>query len=413
MKQVLDQVVNEGMKMEVFKNEPNFDKDVFQQAIKDAVSKVNSNLNIFTDKFPDSATIDNVYPLNTHTASPGDEPIKEAGSNVGWTTSFWTGMLWLSYELTDDERYLRTLENHIQNFKERTEKEIDINTHDLGFLYSLSCVAAYKVTGNEAAKSAALTAADLMMRRYVEAAGIFQAWGDMNNPEERGRMIIDCLMNLPLLYWASEVTGKDIYKDCAYRHAQNALKYIVREDGTTYHTYFFDTETGAPKFGRTAQGYSDDSCWARGQAWGIYGFALSYIYTKDEKFLEMSKTLANYFLNRSPEDLVVYWDLIFQDGSGEERDSSSSAIAVCGLLELAKHLPESEEKQYYLNAANMILKSLYENYSTRNDEKSNALILHGVYGKPFNFGVDEGNLWGDYFYFEALARVTKNWNLYW
>lgn len=405
--------MNEGMKMEIFKNAPQFKKEVFQQAIKDAVKKINANLEVFKDKFPDSATIQNVYPLNTHNANPGDQPTSDEGANIGWTTGFWTGMLWLSYELTDDERYLQTLGAHIQSFKERAEKEIDINTHDLGFLYSLSCVAAYKLTGNEDAKFAALTAADLLMRRYIEVAGIFQAWGDMNIPEQRGRMIIDCLMNLPLLYWASEVTGKDIYKDAAYRHVQNALKYIVREDATTYHTYFFDTETGEPRFGKTFQGHSDDSCWARGEAWGIYGFALSYLYTKDERFLEMSKKLANYFLNRSPEDFVVYWDLDFTDGSGEEKDSSSSAIAVCGLLELIKHLPNEEEKQYYSNASHNILFSLYENYSSRNDESINALLLHGVYAKPLNFGVDEANLWGDYFYLEALARVTKSWNPYW
>ncbi|HDR7794296.1 TPA: glycoside hydrolase family 88 protein [Bacillus luti] len=399
--------------MEVFKNKQTFNQEIFQRAIKDAVVKINGNLNVFANKFPDSTTIQYTYPLNT-TATNRDEILtSEEGVNIGWTTSFWTGMLWLSYELTGDERYQNTLEQHIQSFKERAEKEIDCDTHDLGFLYSISCVAAYKLTGSEAAKSAALTAADLLMKRYVEVAGILQAWGDMDDPDQRGRMIIDCLMNLPLLYWASEVTGKSIYKDTAYTHAQNSLEYIVRDDATTYHTYYFDTETGKPKFGKTYQGYSDDSCWARGQAWGIYGFALSYLYTKDEKFLEMSKTLANYFLNRSPEDSVVYWDLIFTDGSGEVKDSSSSAIAVCGLLELIKHLPNEEEKQYYSNAAHTILLSLYENYSSRNEESVNALLMHGVYAKPFNVGVDEANLWGDYYYLEALARVTKDWNLYW
>ncbi|MGH0486268.1 glycoside hydrolase family 88 protein [Bacillus mycoides] len=407
------QITKEGMNMEVFKNKPIFNQEIFQQAINDAVAKINGNLNVFANKFPDSTTIQYTYPLNT-TATNRDEVLtSEEGVNIGWTTSFWTGMLWLSYELTGDESYRNTLEQHIQSFKERAEKEIDCDTHDLGFLYSISCVAAYKLTGSEAAKSAALTAADLLMKRYVEVAGILQAWGDMDDPDQRGRMIIDCLMNLPLLYWASEVTGKSIYKDTAYTHAQNSLEYIVRDDATTYHTYYFDTETGEPKFGKTYQGYSDDSCWARGQAWGIYGFALSYLYTKDERFLEMSKTLANYFLNRSPEDSVVYWDLIFTDGSGEVKDSSSSAIAVCGLLELIKYLPNEEEKQYYSNAAHKILLSLYENYSSRNEQSVNALLMHGVYAKPFNVGVDEANLWGDYYYLEALARVTKDWNPYW
>jgi len=411
----MGQVIDEGMKVEEFKRNPDFDKEIFQQAIKETLKKINANLEVFKYKFPDSATIQNVYPMNTHTTQPGGKPITEAqaGANIGWTTGFWTGMLWLSYEITEDEHYLHTLEKHINSFKERVEKEIDTNTHDLGFLYSISCIAANKITGNEEAKIAALAAADLLMHRFIEKAGIFQAWGDMNNPNERGRMIIDCLMNLPLLYWASEVSGKSIYKDAAYLHAKNAFKYIVREDASTYHTYFFDTETGEPRFGKTFQGYSDDSCWARGEAWGIYGFTLSYLYTKDPTFLEMSKKLANYFLNRSPEDLVVYWDLIFSDESREPKDSSSSAIAVCGLLELIKHIPDGAEKQYYSNAAYKILHSLYENYSSRKDESINALILHGVYSKPGNYFVDEANLWGDYYFFEALVRVTKDWNPYW
>jgi unsaturated chondroitin disaccharide hydrolase len=405
--------INEGMTMEVFKGEPYFNSEDYQKAIDAAIRKVYGNLENFTDKFPNSSTIGNVYGFNIAGNTRDANPERKEGINIGWTTGFWTGILSLAYEQTGDERFLKAVETQVNSFKDRIENKIDCNTHDLGFLYSLSCVASYKLTGSEAAKSAALDAAKHLMTRNVETAGILQAWGNMDDPNERGRMIIDCLMNLPLLYWASEVIGESAYKDAAYKHAQNSLKYIVREDGTTYHTYFFDTVTGEPRFGKTNQGHSDDSCWARGQAWGIYGFVLSYVYTKDERFLEMSKILANYFLNRSPEDLVVYWDLDFTDGSDEPKDSSSSAIAVCGLLELVKHLTDGEEKKYYSNAAKKILMALCDNYSTKNDEKSNALLLHGVYFKKMNHGVDEANLWGDYFYIEALTRLAKDWNLYW
>jgi unsaturated chondroitin disaccharide hydrolase len=406
-------VVNEGMNRKIFKNKPDINPEVFQRAIETAIKKVDRNLDKFTEHFPASSTISNVYPFNTHGNTRDANPNNKKGVNIGWTTGFWTGIIGLIYEQTGDDRYLKAIETQVNSFKNRIDNKIDCNTHDLGFLYSLSCVAAYKLTGNEEAKCAAVEAANLLMTRYVEVAGILQAWGDMNDPNERGRMIIDCLMNLPLLYWASEVTGERRYKDAAYNHALKALDYIVREDGTTYHTYFFDTITGKPKYGKTLQGHSDDSCWARGQAWGIYGFALSYLYTKDSRFLEMGKILANYFLNRCPEDLVVYWDLDFVDGSKEPKDSSSSAIAVCGLLELVKHLSDEGEKQYYSNAAIKIVKSLFDHYSTRNDEVSNALLLHGVYFRKHNHGVDEANLWGDYFYLEALTRLTNKWNPYW
>lgn len=398
--------------MEAFKTEVPDYTSIFNEAMKDAFGVVDHNLETFHDLFPESATVNGFYPLNTHLCTPGAAPSEEGGVNMGWTTSFWTGILWLAYERTGEEKYKKAAEAQVDSFIERIEKKIDVDTHDLGFLYSLSCVAAYKLTGNEEAKKAAIAAADYLSTRYVESATIFQAWGDMNNPNEQGRMIIDCLMNLPLLYWTSEVTGDPIYKERAELHAGKAFQYIVRENGTTYHTYFFDVATGEPKFGKTFQGYSDDSCWARGEAWGIYGFALSYHYTGNEKFLKMSMDLADYFLNRSPEDLVAYWDLDFTDGSGEEKDSSASAIAVCGLLELIKYLPE-EEQAYYKTAAYKILKALVDHYAVKDISLSNALMLHGVYSKPGNFGVDEANLWGDYYYLEALTRATADWEMYW
>ncbi|MEK5061424.1 glycoside hydrolase family 88 protein [Paenibacillus sp. FSL H7-0326] len=414
MKDILfEAIINEGMRNEVFRSEPDFHPEVYREAFAAAISKVEGNLNGFKGGFPTSSTIGNVYALNVHGDTRDANPQKIQGANVGWTTGFWTGILCLTYEQTRDEQYLKTIEAHIDSFIDRIERKIDCNTHDIGFLYSLSCIAAYKLTGNEAAKSAALSAANHLMSRYVEAAGIIQAWGDMNDPNQRGRMIIDCLMNLPLLYWASEVTGESSFKDAAYAHAQNALKHIVRPDGTTYHTFFFDIDTGEALRGNTLQGHSDESCWARGQAWGIYGFVLTYLYTQDARFLEMGKLLANYFLNRCPDDLVAYWDLDFTDGSGEPRDSSSSSIAVCGLLELVKHLSDEEEQRYYTNAAKKITKSMYDHYSSKKDAASNALLLHGVYFKKYNHGVDEANLWGDYFYLEALTRLTKDWQLYW
>nr|WP_249292418.1 glycoside hydrolase family 88 protein [Metabacillus flavus] len=373
-----------------------------------ALEKISANLEPFTYIFPDDTTIEGLY-----YARKPEKTGQTRGGNHGWTTSFWTGMIWLAYEITGDKKYRKAAEVHVESFYDRIVNKSDCGHHDLGFLYTLSCVSGYKLTGNETAKKAALLAADHLMTRYFENAGIIQAWGDLNDPKQRGRIIIDCLMNLPLLYWAAEVTGEARYKAAAEKHAQNAYKWIVREDASTYHTYFFDPETGEAKYGKTHQGYRDDSCWARGQAWGIYGFPLSFIYTKNPEFLEMTEKLAHYFLNRTPADGIVYWDLAFTDGSGEEKDSSSTAIAACGLDELAKHTGNQELRSYYSQAASVMLRDLYAGYSTKNHPESNALLLHGVYAKPEHLGVDEGNLWGDYYYMEGLVRLKKNWNLYW
>jgi unsaturated chondroitin disaccharide hydrolase len=199
----------------------------------------------------------------------------------------------------------------------------------------------------------------------------------------------------------------------AYSHARQAARHIIREDASCYHTFYMDTQTGEPLGGKTCQGFSDDSSWARGQAWAVYGFPLSYDYSGDEGFLEIAVKMANYFLNRLPDDDVCYWDLIFTDGD-QERDSSSAAIAACGLLELSKHLPLTQAyRAFYENASLKIIQSLTERYTTKNSPHSNGLLLHGVYNKPGSCGVDECCIWGDYFYFEALVRLWKSWKLYW
>jgi unsaturated chondroitin disaccharide hydrolase len=252
------------------------------------------------------------------------------------------------------------------------------------------------------------------MTRYLETAGIIQAWGNLSDPEQQGRTIIDSLMNMPLLYWSSELTNEPRFSDAAKRHTQQLRDHIIRPDNTTYHTFYWNPETGEPLHGNTAQGYADESCWARGQAWGIYGFTLNYRYTSDGTFLIAAQRCADYFLDHLPNDQVAYWDLAFTDGNDQPRDSSASAIAVCGLQEMIRWLPEGMQRQRYLVAANQILSSLSKNYTTDNHPKSNALLLHGVYDQPKGVGVDEGNLWGDYFYLEALIRLMKpEWKPYW
>ena len=371
--------------------------DRINDEIKFVIEKITQNMPDFVDKFPSACSHNMIYSQT---------------DNFDWTESFWTGMLWLAYEETGKSDYKNIAETQIDLFKKRIEQRYKTGTHDLGFLYTLSCVAAYKLTGNDQAKETALKAADCLMERYIAVAGIIQAWGDLNDPRQSGRMIIDCLMNLPLLYWASEVTGNDKYKNAAVSHARRAAEYIVREDASAFHTFYMDVKTGKPIMGKTAQGFSDQSSWARGQAWGIYGFALSYLYTKDTEFISISQKMANYFLNRLPEDDVCYWDLIFSDGP-EERDSSAAAVAACGLLELYKHLPDKNEARIYKNAALKITASLGENYTSKNVPESNGVLLHAVYSKPSNNGVDECCIWGDYFYFEALTRIKKDWKLYW
>lgn len=373
--------------------------DWLEQEKNRVIQELEKNKEVFYDTVPGPVSKDGMY---------------EQNSNNYWTSSFWVGMLFLAKEAKRDSSFDDVIAVQMQSFQNRLERNIELDTHDIGFLYILSAIADYKVNGHEESKELAVRAADLLMQRYNEKAGIIQAWGNLNDIKESGRMIIDCLMNLPLLYFASSVTGDDRYRIAATRHAKQTQRYIIRDNATTYHTYFFDRETGDALRGETAQGYSNDSCWARGQAWGIYGFTLSYLYTGDASFLESAIQIADYFISQLPSDSVVYWDLIFNDGSPQERDSSAAAIAACGLLELARQLPLSHPKrEVYEKSAVKMVKSLAENYTSKEQSQSNGLLLHGVYDKNSNKGVDECTIWGDYFYVESLVRLTTAWYKYW
>lgn len=337
--------------------------------------------------------------------------------NEQWTNGFWTGELWLAFENTGDIRFRDAALTQVGSFLNRIEHGIRTDTHDLGFLYSLSCVSGYKLTKDPDAKKAALLAASHLKERFHQKGQFIQAWGSMDN-RRNYRLIIDCLLNLPLLYWASEETGDPSYGKVAKAHIDTALRVIIRPDYSTYHTYYFDPDTGKPLKGVTHQGYSADSVWARGQAWGVYGLALSYRYTKNPEYLEKFKHVADYFIFHLPENLIPYWDFIFEDGSTEPRDSSASAITVCGILEMARYLSDQEAAPY-LAAAKRMMKALTERCAVTSPAISNGQLLHGVYGKktPFNdcvdHGIDECNLWGDYYYVEALTRMTMDWNPYW
>ena len=370
-------------------------------ALDEAVEQVRINLPLYTDNCQNHSSVDNVYP-------PCD--------NVQWTCGFWPGEVWLSYERTGDETFKQAAMTLVQSFDHRIRNKIEVDHHDMGFLYSPSCVAAYKLTGDKTARDAAILAADQLIRRFQPKGQFIQAWGEMGAPENY-RYIIDCLLNLPLLYWASEVTGDEKYADIAHRHITTCLANSFRPDGSTYHTFFMNPD-GTPSHGATCQGYKDDSFWARGQAWGVYGSVLSYRYTKNPQYLDTFRKALAFYMQRLPDDLIPYWDMVFTTGSGEPRDSSSAAIVACGLLEACKWV-DAEEAAGYDALARRMLASLVEKYAVTDHKPGAGQILHGTYSKksPYNTctpeGVDECTSWGDYFYMEALTRLTKDWQLYW
>ncbi|PLR40631.1 glucuronyl hydrolase [Chimaeribacter californicus] len=369
-----------------------------EQAWATVLTRIDAGMAAFGDRFPSETCTDGHY-------QPRD--------NVEWTPAFWSGQLWLAWQHSGNAAYRALAERHVVSFGRRIAQRIDTATHDLGFLYTLSCVSAWQLTGDRAARGIALLAAEALLERFNPQAGIIQAWGDLNDPAQRGRMIIDCNLNLPLLYWASAQTGDARFADAARTHVNQAARYLVRPDSSTYHTFYMDTVTGEPRFGNTHQGYADDSCWARGQAWGILGFMLSWRYTGDADMVRLAQRLADYFLLRLPKDGVCHWDLALL-GTGALRDSSAAAIAVCGLLELSAALPAAGlDRGRYEAAALHIMESLTRDYLAAPHEAGTGLLKHSVYHLADNKGVDECCSWGDYFYIEALTRLTGIWQPYW
>lgn len=387
---------------ELFKNLPEASEQEIAAALSTAMAQTRSCLPQFSSQFKHIFSNQNFY-----STAPNDQ----------WTNGFWTGELWLAYENTGEDIFRQAALAQVESFLNRIEQEIETDTHDLGFLYSPSCVAAYKLTQSETGKTAALMAADKLVSRFHEKGQFLQAWGPMDDPNNY-RLIIDCLLNLPLLYWASEETKNPHYATIADIHFKTALSVVIRPDYSTYHTYYFDRETGEPLRGVTHQGYSADSAWSRGQSWGVYGIALSYRYTKNPEYLELFEHVTEYFINHLPENFIPYWDFIFSDGSDEPRDSSALAVTICGLLEMADCVTP-EKAEYYIHTARQLMKPLIELCAAKSPSQSNGQLLHGVYGRktPYNdcidHGIDECNLWGDYYYVEALTRLSRKWNSYW
>ena len=367
------------------------------EMIAAVLARIDRALPQFTHHFPAPSSVGGKYP---------------AIANDEWTNGFWTGMLWLAWEHSFADRYRAAAEAQVASFVQRLARRVNVDHHDLGFLYTISACAAHRVTGSKAGRAAGIDAARLLLARFDPIARVIQAWGDMNDPAQRGRMIIDCNLNLPLLYWAANETGEQDFRDAANAHLDRAAEFLVRPDGSTFHTFYIDTETGLPRDGSTHQGFSDDSCWSRGQAWGIYGFALGFRHNGDSGLLEISAKLADYFLERLPADGICCWDLVFTDDA-TQRDSSAAAIAACGLRELAAALPISDpSRSTYEERAWAIIRRLHQAYLAPL-EGSNAVLAHAVYHMPNGVGVDESCIWGDYFYFEALTRLRRAWLPYW
>ncbi|MGH8886268.1 MAG: glycoside hydrolase family 88 protein [Egibacteraceae bacterium] len=318
--------------------------------------------------------------------------------NGGWTGGFWPGQLWLASLAADDHALAEAAAAAARRLAPR---RTDTSTHDLGFLFFPSWVTAFRITGDATWRDGALAAADSLTKRFNPRGSFIRAWGPLDSPVNAGRAIIDTMMNLDLLFWASAQTGDDRFADIARRHATTSATCHVRDDGSTAHVFDFDPATSAPIGRNTHQGHSPTSCWARGQAWAVYGFTTVYRRTKAEQFLATARKVADWFLAHLPADAVPFWDFRSPDLPRDVRDSSAGAIAACGLLDLARVTGQDR----YREGALRILRALCQDYTTFGMPAQEAILLHGTGNKPGNADIDVSLIYGDHYFVEALMRL--------
>ena len=339
------------------------------------------------------------------------------GENKSWVSGMYTGCFWLAYQLTGDEFFKEVALEQLKTYFARWENKIGLDDHDVGFVYNVGCVTAYRLCGIEEAKDLALKVADYYYNTSYSHDGKFiirahKGWKDGNITGYRTMM--DSLMNAPFLCWASEAAGRPEYKNAALDHVRTTADYLIRKDGSSFHHYQFDPETSAPMYGVTLQGNSDDSCWSRGHAWGIYGFPIAYSYEKEPFIKDIHKKVAYFMLNHLPEDMIPYWDYDFTDGE-EPRDSSAATISACGFLEMASMLDDTDsDKIVFESAAAQLLEAVIDNCTGDIGVDYDGLICHVTHAKPQGLGIDECAVYGDFFYLEALARyLIPGFKKYW
>lgn len=332
-----------------------------------------------------------------------------ATTRVTWKTGIWTGLYWLAYLYSGDLTFRKIAESHLKYFFESAKHPEQHDDHDTGFKFTPSCVAAYKITGSMEAKKAALQAAEILLDHYCPVNRFIIRIG-MRRPGEaldHYRMLVDSMMNAPLLFWAYEETGREEFREAAIGHCQTTARFLVREDGSSYHHYQFDPKTFAPMYGVTHQGHRDESCWSRGHAWLVYGYPVAYRHTGDREMIDIHEAVSYYFMDHLPSDALPFWDFDFTDGSYEPRDSSASAIALCGLLEMCRLLPEdAPQKVSYQNAADQMLRTLLTRCENR-DPDTDCLLQYVTNSRPHCQVLGNCEPFGDYFFFEALVRKLK------
>lgn len=335
--------------------------------------------------------------------------IKQDGSYVmagsdWWTSGFIPGTLWYLYENSMDT----TFKAAAQNYTRRVEKEqYNTGTHDLGFMLYCSFGNGYRLINDTSYKAIMINGAQSLSTRFRPAVGCIQSWG--SSEKWQCPVIIDNMMNLEFLLWATHVTGDSSFYKIAITHSDTTIKKHYRDDFSSYHVVNYDTITGKVISRQTAQGAADESAWARGQAWGLYGYAMMYRETKIQRYLDQAIKVADFILNHPnlPADKVPYWDFNAPKIPDEPRDASSAAIICSALIDLSKFVDADLSKKY-IDVAQQQIRSLSSPaYCAEKGTNGGFILMHSVGSIPHNSEIDVPLTYADYYYVESLIKMKR------
>lgn len=328
-----------------------------------------------------------------------------------WTSSFLTGMALIAWRETEDEFFLQQLQRLAPAYHEKAFNPQFHSHHDMGFLYSLYSVALYQLTGDKAHREAGLQAAEALALRFNPTGHFIRAWGRLGTNEYENMAIIDCMMNLPLLFWAAQESGDKKFRDIAIHSADTTLKHFIRADDSVYHAFRFDLKTGQPIGGDNYCGRDVETHWARGTGWAIYGFAIAYRYTGVKKYLDASLRLARKFNRELDGDAIPVWDFKLPAGETPLRDTSAAAVVVCGYQELEKL---GAADALISKTKESLLCSLCTEQYLNFDETCPGVLREGQVGSDGPGSAQNAYMtWGDYYLMEALDRELNRGETWW
>jgi unsaturated chondroitin disaccharide hydrolase len=381
--------------------DPDPQRDRRQQALARCIERLRTTMPVIGLRNPKIGLADNIWSY----CGPYD-----------WVISFQAGQLWLALQLTGDPVFLNAARARRTVFRGILANH-NAQDHDLGFQFSLGCVSDWLMTGDREAHRMALEAATALLGRYRPEGRYIQAWnarsihGGTRAEFANGRIIADTMQNLALLHWAHGETGRMDFHDVAEGHAATTLKHVVRADDTSFHTFVFDPASGKPLRGETHQGYADGSCWSRGQAWLIHGFAQCASATGNPLYLDAARRLAAKAEALMEGDGVPAWDYSVPDAANAPRDSSAGAIMAAGVYMLAHQCEPEEAARWRLFGARL-LGGLLDSCDLTEDPEAQGLLAHGAAHVTAGFS-DNMLPYGDYYFMEALMRSLGHTQFFW